>query len=55
VVTDIVTEVGVDTDELTTVDGSDTLHVDGSLALGVTLAVTARSVDLAVVVGIYIN
>jgi hypothetical protein len=39
--TNLVTEVGVDADELTAVDSGDTLHVDGSLALGVTLAVTA--------------
>lgn len=50
--THLVTKVGVDTDQLTAVDSSDTLHVDGALALGVTLAVTARSVDLSVVVGI---
>lgn len=49
----LVTEVGVDADKLATVDSSDALHVDGSLALGVTLAVAARSVDLAIVVGIY--
>jgi hypothetical protein len=39
--TNLVTEVGVDADELTAVDSGDTLHVDGALALGVTLAVTA--------------
>lgn len=39
--TNLVTEVGVDANELTAVDSGDTLHVDGALALGVTLAVTA--------------
>lgn len=39
--TDLITEVGVDADELTAVDSGDTLHVDGALALGVALAVTA--------------
>jgi hypothetical protein len=51
-VTNLVSEVGVDADELATVDGGDTLHVDGSLALGVAFAVAARTVDFAVIVGI---
>lgn len=49
----LVTQVGVDTHKLTTVDGSDTLHVDGTGT--VALAVTAGSVNLAVVVGVEVD
>ena len=51
----LVTQVGVDANELTTLDGGDTLHVNGSLAGLVALAVAAGAVDLAVVVGVEVD
>lgn len=49
----LVTQVGVDAHELTTVDGGNTLHVHGTGA--VVLAVTAAAVDLAVVLGVEVD
>lgn len=51
----LVTIVGVDANELATPDGGGALHVHGALAVAVALAVTARSVDLAVVVGVEVD
>lgn len=49
----LVTVVGVDSHQLTTVVGSSALHVDSAGA--VALAVTARAVDLAVVFGVEVD
>ena len=49
----LVAEVGVDAHELTAVDSSGALHVHGTST--VVLAVTARSVNLAVVVGVKVD
>lgn len=48
----LVSVVGVDANQLTTIDSGGSFHVDTALALGVALAVATRSIDLAVVVGI---
>lgn len=50
-----VTQVGVNTNKLSTINGSDALHVHGALALAVAFAVTTRAIDLAIVVGIEVN
>lgn len=49
----LVAKVGVDAHELTAIDGSGALHVHGTST--VVLAVTARSVNLAVVVGVKVD
>lgn len=51
--TDLVAQVGVDAHELTTVNSSGALHVNSASA--VSRAVTARAVDLAVVVGVEVD
>lgn len=54
-VSSLVAQVGVDADELATVLGDDTRHVDLALAVAVALAVAARAVDLAVVLGVEVD
>lgn len=51
----LVAQVGVDADELATVLGDDTGHVDLARAVAVALAVAARAVDLAVVLGVEVD
>lgn len=48
-----ITQVGVDANELTTIDSSGALHVDGAGA--VVCAVAARAVDLAIVLGVEVD
>lgn len=54
-VSSLVAQVGVDAHELATVLSNDTSHVDLARALAVALAVAARAVDFAVVLGVEVD
>ena len=54
-VSSLVAQVGVDAHQLAAVLGDDTGHVDLARALAVALAVAARAVDLAVVLGVEVD
>jgi hypothetical protein len=54
-VSSLVAQVGVDANELATVPGDHAAHIDLARAVAVALAVTARAVHLAVVLGIEID
>jgi len=54
-VSSLVAQVGVDANELATVLGNDTAHVDLARAVAVALAVTARAIHLAVVLGVEVD